>query len=399
MSFFTDEMRRDPYPIYAGLRAASPVLHEPQSGSWLLFDYDSVKRALHDHDTFGSAVSPEGGPTSRWLIFMDPPRHPRLRALVSRAFTPRMVAALEPRIRDISRALLDETAERGTMDLAADYAVPLPMIVIAEMLGVPVADRPRFKAWTDAMLNLAGTVSGDDAERASSAFWAATGEMEAYVGDLIASRESAPADDLLTGLVQARVDGERLTPDEILGFFQVLLVAGSETTTNLIDNAMLCFLAHPEELARLRSAPQLIPTAVEEVLRYRSPAQAMFRRPRRPVTLHGQTIPSAALVLAMIGAANRDPAHFVDPDRFDVGRDPNPHLAFGNGSHFCLGASLSRLEARIALADLLERLHDVALASDEPGEPRKAFHVHGPIRLPIRFRPGARVDAPADRVR
>ena len=397
MSFFTDEMRRDPYPTYAALRSESPVLHEPRSDAWLLFDYDGVKRALHDHETFGSAVSPEGGPTSRWLIFMDAPRHTRLRALVSRAFTPRVVAALEPRIREISRALLDETIERGAMDLAADYAVPLPMMVIAGMLGVPVADRPRFKGWTDAMLNLAGTVSGDDAERASSAFWAASAEMETYVADLIAAREAAPADDLLTGLVQARVDGERLTNDEILGFFQVLLVAGSETTTNLIDNAMLCFLAHPAELARLQAAPDLIPTAIEEVLRYRSPAQAMFRRTRRPITLHGRTIPSAALVLAMIGAANRDPAAFADPDRFDVARDPNPHLAFGHGSHFCLGAPLSRLEGRIALEHLLERLHGVALASDTPWEPRKAFHVHGPTRLPIRFRPGSRMGAPADR--
>jgi cytochrome P450 len=232
-------------------------------------------------------------------------------------------------------------------------------------------------------------VSGDDAERASAAFAAAMAEMEPYVAALIAARRRAPADDLLTGLVQATVDGECLTDDEILGFFQILLVAGSETTTNLIDNAMICFLDHPAELARLRAAPHLIPTAIEEVLRYRSPAQAMFRRTHGAITLHGQTIPEGALVLAMIGAANRDPAAFAEPDRFDVGRDPNPHLGFGHGAHFCLGAWLSRLEGRIALADLLERLQDVTLASDGPWEPRKAFHVHGPTRLPVRFRPAA----------
>ena len=390
MSFFSDEFRRDPYPTYASLRAATPVLHEPQSGAWLLFDHDSVKRALYDADGFGSAVSSGGGPTSRWLIFMDPPRHTRLRALVSRAFTPRVVAALEPRIRELSRGLIDAAIEHGTMDLAADYAVPLPMMVIAEMLGVPVADRPRFRRWTDAMLDLAATVSRDDDGHASSAFGAATLEMGRYVADLIVARQAAPADDLLTGLIQATVDGERLTDDEILGFFQILLVAGSETTTNLIDNAMISLLDHPAELARLRAAPHLIPTAIEEVLRYRSPAQAMFRVARGAVTLHGRTIPAGALVLAMIGAANRDPAAFAEPDRFDVARDPNPHLGFGHGAHFCLGASLSRLEGRIALADLLERLHDVALASTAPWEPRKAFHVHGPTNLPIRFRPAPR---------
>jgi len=390
VSFFSDDFRRDPYPTYAMLRAGSPLLHEPQSGAWLVFDYDGVKRTLHDQEAFASAVSPDGGPTSRWLIFMDPPRHGRLRALVVKAFTPRVVEALEPRIRALSRELLDRTIERGAMDLVADYAAPLPMMVIAEMLGVPIEDRPRFLGWTEVMLGLAQTVSGEDAERAGQAFAAATSEMRAYVGALVDARRTQPANDLLSGLVHATVDGERLTEDEILGFFQVLLVAGSETTTNLIDNAVLDLLDHPAELARLRAAPALVPSAIEEVLRHRSPGQAMFRRARRDVALHGQTIPAGSLVLAMIGAANRDPAAFAEPDRFDVGRDPNPHLAFGHGAHFCLGAPLSRLEGRIALADLVERLHDVALASDEPWPPRRAFHVHGPTRLPIRFRPGRR---------
>jgi cytochrome P450 len=273
------------------------------------------------------------------------------------------------------------------MDLVADYAAPLPMMVIAEMLGVPIEDRPRFLGWTDVMLGLAQTVSGEDTERAGQAFAAATNEMRAYVGALVDARRMQPTGDLLSGLVQATVDGERLTEDEILGFFQVLLVAGSETTTNLIDNAVVDLLDHPAELGRLRAAPALVPSAIEEVLRHRSPGQAMFRRARRDVVLHGRTIPAGSLVLAMIGAANRDPAAFAEPDRFDVARDPNPHLAFGHGAHFCLGAALSRLEGRIALTELVERLDDVALASDEPWPPRRAFHVHGPTRLPIRFRP------------
>jgi cytochrome P450 len=216
-------------------------------------------------------------------------------------------------------------------------------------------------------------------------------EMRAYVGALVDARRTHPTNDLLTGLVHATVDGERLTEDEILGFFQVLLVAGSETTTNLIDNAVIDLLEHPAELDRLRAAPALVPSAIEEVLRHRSPAQAMFRRARRDVVLHGRTIPAGSLVLAMIGAANRDPAAFGEPDRFDVTRDPNPHLAFGHGAHFCLGAALSRLEGRIALTDLVERLDEVALVSDEPWPPRRAFHVHGPTRLPIRFASPAHV--------
>jgi cytochrome P450 len=389
VSFFSEEFRRDPYPTYAMLRGASPVLHEPQSGAWLVLDYDGVKRTLHDQDAFASAVSPEGGPTSRWLIFMDPPRHGRLRALVAKAFTPRVVEALEPRVRTLSSELIDAVIARGSMDLVADYAAPLPMLVIAEMLGVPVADRPRFLRWTDAMLGLAQSVSGEDGAP-GPAFAAATSEMADYVGALIGTRRTAPTTDLLSGLVHATVDGERLTDDEILGFFQVLLVAGSETTTNLIDNAVIDLLDHPAELARLRAAPALVPSAIEEVLRHRSPGQAMFRRARRDVVLHDRTIPAGSLVLAMIGAANRDPARFAEPDRFDVGRDPNPHLAFGQGAHFCLGAPLSRLEGRIALGHLLERLQDIGRASDAPWEPRRAFHVHGPSHLPIRFRPGRR---------
>ena len=181
------------------------------------------------------------------------------------------------------------------------------------------------------------------------------------------------------------MDGERLTEREILSFFQLLLLAGSETTTNLINNSLLSFIENPGQLARLRSAPELLPSAIEEVLRYRSPIQAMFRQTRCDVEMHGHVIPAGKLVLAMIGSANRDPKQFHEANRFDVARDPNPHIAFGHGIHFCVGAPLARLEARIALSDLLRRLETFALASDEPWEPRKAFHVHGPTRLPIRF--------------
>jgi cytochrome P450 len=184
------------------------------------------------------------------------------------------------------------------------------------------------------------------------------------------------------------VDGERLTQAEILAFFQLLLLAGQETTTNLINNAILCFVEHPDQLARLRAVPDLLPSAIEEVLRFRSPLQWIGRKTTCQVELHGQVIPAGRLVLAMIGSANRDPRQFPAADRFNIGRGDNGHLAFGQGLHFCLGAPLARLEARIALADLLERLKDLRLASDEPWEPRKGLHVHGPARLPIQFVPG-----------
>ena len=209
--------------------------------------------------------------------------------------------------------------------------------------------------------------------------------MNDYLAAMIERLRSSPKEGLLTNLVAAEIDGERLTQAEILGFFQLLVVGGQETTTNLINNAVLCLIEHPGELARLRAAPDLLPSAIEEVLRFRSPLQWMMRTPKREIEVHGQPIPPGKLVLAMIGSANRDPRQFDASERFDITRDPNPHLAFGHGSHFCLGAPLARLEARIALADLLLGNGLLELAGDEPWEPRKALHVHGPARLPVRF--------------
>jgi cytochrome P450 len=291
---------------------------------------------------------------------------------------------------------LDQKIEHGEMDLAADFSVPLPMLVIAEMLGVPLADLPRFTRWNDVMLGLSYAVpGGQEASNASKEFFTAKAEMSAYLGSLLAERRATPRDDLLTKLVEAEVDGERLTDDEVLGFFQLLLIAGSETTTNLLNNTILCLLEHPDQLARLQATPDLLHSAIEEVLRYRTPVQWMFRATKRDVELHGQKIPAGKLVLPIIGSANRDPRQFRDAGLFDIARDPNPHVAFGHGIHFCLGAPLSRLEARIALLDLLGRLKGLELASREPWDPRKALHVHGPSRPHIRFEPGKRAAAQA----
>jgi cytochrome P450 len=392
MQLFSDEIRRNPYPLYDQLRTSSPLLRVPPPfDAWMILDYDGVKWALNDHETFSSQV-----PAPQWFIFFDQPVHTKLRTLISRAFTPRMVANLEPRIRELSRELLDRNIGRGEMDLAADFSVPLPIQVIAGMIGIPMADWPRYKQWSDVILRLSYTRSGgEEAENAMRDFNAASFEMNAYLAETIEQRRKAPQDDLLTHLIEAAVDGERLSQQEILGFFQLLIVAGQETTTNLINNAVLCLLEHPDQLARLRAAPELLPSAIEEVLRYRSPIQWMMRTPRRVVELHGETIPAGKLVLAVIGSANRDPLRFREADRFDIGRDPNPHVAFGHGIHFCLGAALSRMEARIALSDLLERFRSFEFGSDQPWEPRKALHVHGPTRLPIRFEADRRAAAPA----
>jgi cytochrome P450 len=259
-----------------------------------------------------------------------------------------------------------------------------------------VAEWPRYKRWSDVILKLANTFSRDEeAVRTVNEYGAVTEEMRLFLPDLIAQRRAAHHDDLLTRLVEAEVDGERLTQAEILGFMQLLLVGGQETTANLLNNAVLCFLENPDQLARLRAVPDLLPSAIEEVLRYRAPVQWMPRATRRAVEMHGQVIPAGKLVLPMIGSANRDPKQFRDAGRFDITREPNQHVAFGHGIHSCLGAPLARLEARIALADFLERVKGFALASDEPWEPRKALNVHGPSRLPIRFTPGRRAAAPA----
>ena len=383
IDLFSDEARRNPYPWYDQLRAASPVLRVPPPfNGWMIFDYETVKRVLNDHEAFSSKVPAP----KNWFVFHDPQEHTKLRALISRAFTPRMIANLEPRIRQLSAERLDALMNRGEGDFAAEYGVPLPMLVIAGMIGIPLSDWQTYKCWSDIILRLSYSRSGgEQAEQSVRDFKAVTEEMRAYLAAMIAERRRQPRDDLLTNLIAAEVDGERLAEEEILGFMQLLIVAGQETTANLINNAMLCLMENPDQLARLRAEPQLMESAIEEVLRYRSPLHWIMRTPRRDIEVKGQVIPAGALVLPMIGSANRDPRQFPEPNRFDIGRAPNAHVAFGHGIHFCLGAPLSRLEAKIALGDILARLRSFEPASAEPWQPRQALHVHGPASLPLRW--------------
>ena len=385
IDFFSDAVRRDPFGLYAKMRNGSPVFHVPPPfDGWLVFDYKGVQRVLTEQELFSSRVPAP----PNWFLFQDPPTHTKMRGLISRAFTPRLVADLEPRIRQLSKTLLDRVIDKGRMDLALDYAVPLPMQVISGMIGIPTADWPLFKAWSDGILRLSYSRSGGpEAEQSKKGFTSITAEMSGYLSGLSAERRARPQEDLLTGLLTAELEGERLAHEEILGFLQLLIVGGQETTTNLINNAILCLTENPAQLARLQKDPGLLPLAIEEVLRHRSPLQWVMRTPRKDVEMHGQVIPAGKLVLPMIGSANRDESQFANADAFDITRNPNPHIAFGHGIHACLGAALARLETRIALPDLLGRLKNLHVECAGAWEPRQALHVHGPAKLPITFEP------------
>lgn len=373
MDLFSDEVRRDPYPVYEKLRAMAPVM--PFGTAWVLLDHASVSRALREPEVFGSEVIPPTGKAPDWLIFTDPPRHGRQRALIAKAFTPKSVAQLEPQIRALARELI---AGRTELELVGDLATPLPMLVIAAMLGIPAADRDRFVRWADGINGLSySAVGGPLAQQMIAAYQRVRDDAEPYVAALVEERRRDPRDDLMTRLALAEIDGERLTGAELFGFFQLLLAAGTETTTNLIANAILCAAEH--------GVPRDLAPFIEEVVRYRTPAQVMFRQTKQAVELHGVTIPRDAFLLVAIGAANRDPAAFREPNRFDPTRDPNPHVGFGHGIHYCIGAALARLEARVVLEELFA-LGVPALACREPWTPRRALHVLGPTALPVVFR-------------
>ena len=372
----------NPFPWYRMMRERMPVQHDEQRGVVSVFGYDDVQRVLSEHSTFSSSYGGGASPLASSLINTDPPRHRQLRNLVTQAFTPRSVAQLAPRISQIVADLLDAVAPQGHMDVIDDLAYPLPVIVIAELLGIPTEDRARFKAWSDAVVTGARNMQGPGGhvEIGNPHL-----EMGRYFYEMIERRRAEPRDDLISSLLAAQIDGEHLNEIELIGFCTLLLVAGNETTTNLIGNAILCFDEQPEVMERLRAEPDLLPGAIEEVLRYRSPVQTMFRVIAKETQLRDQTLPAGEFVMASIGSANRDEAQFPDADRFIVDRAPNRHLAFGQGIHFCLGAPLARLEARIALAAMLERLRDIKRVPDAPLEALGGNVVFGVRHLPIRF--------------
>ena len=374
------EQAHNPFPWYERMRRDAPAWVDPTSGVLSVFRYDDVQRALSDYEAFSSerGARDASSALNASLISSDPPRHRQLRNLVTQAFTPRAIAQLAPRITAIIDELLDPVAAAGRMDFVADLADPLPVIVIAEMLGIPTSERIQFKRWSDAIVST--TDSG-------LTFMDAQREMARFFSGLIAERTAEPRDDLISHLITAAIDGERLTPMELIGFCVLLLVAGNETTTNLLGNAILCFDEQPEVYERLRAQPDLIPSAIEEVLRYRSPVQSMFRSATGETDLGGVLTRAGQPVVAWIGSANRDESRFPEAHVFDITRTPNRHLAFGHGIHFCLGAPLARLEARLALEALTTRFRDIRRIPDAPIRWMESSIVYGVKNLPITFTP------------
>jgi len=366
----------DPFSWYRQMRSEHPIFYDTQSKMWQLFRYNDVLNVLTKPALFSSqrgiAVTTDEEQQLLSLIVTDPPRHRQLRALVSQVFTPRMIEQMTEHIREIVSELLDAVLERGKMDIIADLGYPLPVIVIAEMLGVPLEDRDDFKQWSDLVVSS----SQEQAE-------AGTAALYEYFRHQVANRREHHQDDLVGRLVDAHMGEQSLTETEVIVFCTLLMVAGNETTTNLIGNALWCFDEYPEVWDQLREDRSLVPSALEEVLRFRSPVQMLGRGVLQDTEIGGQPLKAGEYVLSWIGAANRDEAQFPDPDVFDIRRSPNRNIAFGHGIHFCLGAHLARLESRIALEGLLDRFSEVRRIREEPLHLTPSFFALGVEHLPV----------------
>jgi cytochrome P450 len=372
------EVRNDPYPHFKRLRERMPVYVGP-SGSCILSRHSDCERVLQDHQHF-SSDRPYARGYRRSLLFQDPPDHTRLRSLVSKAFTPRVVSSLRPHVEATVGSMLDNVDDKGSMDLVADLADPLPNIVIAELLGVPVEDWPVFREWGTRM---GGTLDPRPSMKVAVAAGRAFEKFDEYFTGLIEQRRAEPRSDLLTALVRAETDEGRLTHKEIVMTCSLLLIAGHDTTMNLIANGTLSLLRHPDELERLRADGELLRVAIEELLRFDSPIQLSFRTALAEVDIDGTTVTPGQEIILLLASANRDPARFEDPDRFDIARWPNPHLSLGSGIHFCLGAPLARMEARAALAALIHRFPDLRLEAEPQW--RETVNLRGPRALRLAF--------------
>jgi cholest-4-en-3-one 26-monooxygenase len=373
-AFFTERAR----DAYRWMRQTAPVHLDERNQLWGVATYDGVLAVERDPATFSSALGsrPDTGPLP-WMIDLDGSDHTKRRKLVSRGFTPARVRAHEPHVRDLCDGLIDAICEQGTCDAVADLAAPLPMIVIGDMLGVPAADRDDLLRWSHGMLEaLTGAPEGYEA--AADAF----ASYVAYAHGVIADRRAQPRDDLFSALVHAEVDGERLTDDEIVFESLLLLIGGDETTRHVIAGGLEQLLGHPDQLGRLVDDRDLLPTAVEEMLRWVSPIKSMARTTTCETELCGTRLPQGSKLVLLFESANFDEAHFESPDRFDITRAPNEHLAFGFGPHVCLGASLARMEIRVMVDRILDRLPDLHLTPG--GELTRT--ITGLHALPLKFR-------------
>jgi cytochrome P450 len=390
---FLPSFLANPYPAYAALRRSEPVHYSPTLQAWILTAYADCDRVLRDPQVFSNSPLNAQADILKTIqqqrrelplgevptvLNSDAPVHTRLRSIVSRAFTPRVVEGLGQHIEDVTASLLDALPSSASFDLVESFTQPLPVIVIAELLGVPPEDRPLFRKWSQ---HIAATTNLFPTPDVIARVKGSMSELIDYLTRFIEERRREPREDLITALVQAESEGSRLTRDELLAFCTVLLVAGHETTTHLISNGMLALLDTPQQLESLQHDASLLPAAVEEMLRYDSPVQALVRVTMQDVQVSEVPIARGAVLLVLIGAANRDPARFPEPDRFDIGREATAHLSFGLGPHFCLGAPLARLEARIAFEGLLRNFGSLRL----DGKPERGgtFVLRGLRHLPL----------------
>jgi cytochrome P450 len=359
--FMSQAVKRDPHTFYAQLRATEPLFYVEEMGAWVLTRYEDALLILKDPRFIKDPlklVQSESGPDHlsemRMMLMTDPPDHTRLRGLVSKAFTPRMIEQLRPRIQQITDELLDAVQGRGTMDLMTDFAYPLPITVISEMLGIPTADRQQFRIWTQALVNM----QEEGHQNSMGAFFN-------YGRTLLEEKRAHPDNDLVSHLVRVEENGDQLSENELISMIILLIVAGHETTRNLIGNGILALLQHPDQFELLRNDPSLIPSAIEELLRYTAPVSLSDERwASEDIVMHGKLIRKGQQVVASLISANADPHHFPTGDTLDITRRENQHLAFGKGIHYCLGAPLARLEGQIAFSTLLRRLPDLHLAID-----------------------------------
>lgn len=391
------EFRVNPYPFYHQLRAADPVHWSGFLGFWVLSRYADCVMVLRDATRFSAdpkdlAIDPrllqglgDDRPLmqmqQKWMLLMNPPDHTRLRTLVTKAFTPRVVEGMRPYIQDLVDQLLDAVQTARTMDVIADLAYPLPAIVIAGMLGVPVEDRDQLKGWSS---TLARTLDPVVTPEILAAGDEATLAFIDYFSSLVAKRRQDPQDDLLSGLIAAEEQGDRLSEDELLATAILLFGAGHETTMNLIGNGLLALFRNPDQLEKLRRDPALIHSAVEEFLRYDSAVQMTARTAIEDLEINGRTVSKGQQVIILLGAANRDPVQFPDPDRLDIMRAENRHIAFSHGIHYCLGAPLARVEAQLAINTLLRRMPALQLQNEDL-EWREMVTLRGLKALPVVF--------------